>query len=86
MTRLWGDRCPVEVVAGDDGEPVQFVWQGRVHRVLRVVQSGEGETDWWEAAGPVARVNYAVITDTGWFYVLYRELGGDGWMMSMDYD
>jgi hypothetical protein len=86
MTRLWGEGTPVEVVAGGDGEPVQFVWQGRLHRVLRVVQASEVETDWWEPAGPVARAYYAVITDSELLCVLYRELAGQGWRVSKLYD
>lgn len=86
MTLLWAEGAPVEVTLDHAGQPAQFTWQGRVHRIVRIEQRWQVDVDWWAAHGRIWRTYFALITADGLFCVLYRDLNRDEWRFARLYD
>ena len=84
MTRLWPDGVTIEVLAGDDGQPAAFKWQGRLHPVATINQQWRIEEDWWRE--PVERDYYKLTTQTGLLVVIFRNLSNGAWYLQRLYD
>ena len=86
MTRLFQPAIPIVVESDARGRPQQFYWQERLHRVARIEQSWEIDTDWWTPAGRAARAYFAVTTQAGLLCVVYHDRLDDAWRLSSAYD
>lgn len=84
MTRLFAAGVPVVVVTGQRGELLAFVWEGRRHRVERMIDHWRVDVLWWRVR--IWRETYRVTTDTGLLVVLYRDLLDGGWYVQRVYD
>jgi Family of unknown function (DUF6504) len=94
MARVFGD--PIEVMVAC-GRPAGFVWRGRPHRVLRVLEHWVMTRDWWneQHAGdpfwenPGEREFWRVEASSGdeaGIYELRHEPGADAWRLSRRWD
>lgn len=86
MTRIWPDGEPAAVERNPHGDPMRFTWRGHRHRIARIEQRWQTDTDWWNDAGRVWRDDYAVLTDDGLLAVLFHDLITDGWFVTRLYD
>ncbi|HEY2575890.1 MAG TPA: DUF6504 family protein [Streptosporangiaceae bacterium] len=53
MSRMYGE--PIEV-RDEDGQPVRFVWRGRLYTVLGVLEQWVISREWWQRNDPDAEV------------------------------
>jgi hypothetical protein len=86
MTRLWAGGEPIRVESDSSGRPIYFTWQGRRHRIERIQQRWQVETDWWSDEGHIWRDCLAVTTADGLLCVLYQDLLNEGWYLVQAYD
>lgn len=86
MTRLWAEGAPISVETNSDGCPTRFAWRGRVHRLQRIQQRWQVDTDWWSDDGHVWRDYLAVVTADGLLCVLYYDMLAEGWYLAKLYD
>lgn len=86
MTRLWAEGAPISVETNSDGCPTRFAWRGRTHRLARIQQRWQVDTDWWSEAGRIWRAYAAVTTDTGMLCVVYQDLLSEEWFLAKVYD
>jgi hypothetical protein len=49
VSRMYGE--PIDVTVQDD-KPVRFIWRGRLHAVLRVLERWVVSRDWWQQNDP----------------------------------
>ncbi|HEX5503190.1 MAG TPA: DUF6504 family protein [Thermomicrobiales bacterium] len=71
----------VAVRAGRDGAPVALRWRGRAERVARVAESWDVTAGWWRGATAVRRRYYRLVTRSGLWCVVYRDLAADRWYL-----
>jgi hypothetical protein len=86
MTRLWAEGESLQVETDSQGNPVRFVWRGRRHRLQRIQQRWQVDSDWWSAEGRVWRDYWAVVTFDGLLCVIYQNLQDRAWYMAKEYD
>jgi hypothetical protein len=86
MTQLWSEGEPITVAMGSRGQPVRFIWQGRPHPILRIVQHWQLDQDWWSEQGHLWREYLAVLTATGLFCVIFQDLADQHWYLVRVYD
>ena len=86
MTRLWGEGAAIAVATNEAGQPTRLQWQGRVHRVQRIHQVWQVDTDWYDEAGQIRRAYWTVTTTSGLLCVLYQDLMQNRWYLSKIYD
>jgi hypothetical protein len=90
MTRIWseGEAIRVETRTESDGAdyPVRFRWRGRWHRIERIVQRWQVDSDWWSSEGRVWRDYLAAITADGVLLVLYYDHPQSEWRLAKVYD
>ena len=86
MSRLWPEGEPIRMQVDGEGRPVIFYWQGRRHRLARIHQRWQIDTDWWRAEGRIWRAYFAVTTVTGIFCVIFQDLLLDKWFLAKIYD
>jgi len=70
-------RVSVRVDAG--GQPTDFVWQKRRHRIAEIVNRWRLHDRWWYRS--VARDYYKVTTADGWLVVLYFDWSERTWYL-----
>jgi len=75
---------PVAVVAGPDGAPCAFQYQGVLLKVSRVLDYWLETGRWWE--GERERETYRVATAAGGVYELTREVPDGVWFLYKTYD
>ncbi|HET8628632.1 MAG TPA: DUF6504 family protein [Thermomicrobiales bacterium] len=69
---------PIAVRAGRDGAPVALRWRGRGERVARVAERWDVVAGWWR--GEAARRRYyRLVTRSGLWCVVYRDLAAGRW-------
>jgi hypothetical protein len=86
MTHLWIDE-PIIVTVDDDGVPTQFIWQGKRHKVAKILKPPwELEIDWWRAEGGIHRLSLLVFTDRGMVCVIYLNQENGEWRFRRRYD
>jgi hypothetical protein len=49
VSRMYGEPIKVTV---QDGKPVRFVWRGRLHSVLGVLEHWVVSREWWQRNNP----------------------------------
>lgn len=86
MTRLWSASEPILVEQNRTGVPTRFFWRKRVHRVRRIEQRWQIDTDWWADSGRVWRDYLALTTSEGLLCVIYQDLMDKKWFISKIYD
>lgn len=86
MTRLWPHGEEIAVLVDAEGQPTAFDWQGRRHRLQRIHQRWQVDSDWWSEAGRIWRSYLAVTTENGLFCVLYYDMTAKGWYLEKLYD
>jgi hypothetical protein len=84
VSRVYGD--PVEVWTSDDGRPTRFVWRGRLHTVLQVLEHWVTTRDWLRESDEETRREFwrveATPDDTTAVYELRHDAATDTWMLS----
>lgn len=86
MTQLCSPALPVRMETDSAGSPARFFFRDLLHRVLRIEQRWQIDTDWWDAEGRVHRDYYAVTTLEGALIVLCYDHLEPGWYISRVYD
>lgn len=86
MSRVYGD--PVEVWTSDDGRPTRFVWRGRLHTVLQVLEHWVTTRGWLresESDGETRREFWrveAMPDAAAGVYELRHDAATGTWMLS----
>jgi hypothetical protein len=70
----------------NQGRPIKFMWQSKIHVIDQIKQQWQIDTDWWDEQGCVWRDCFAVITTTGLLCVIYQDLLTENWYLSKIYD
>jgi hypothetical protein len=86
MTRLWSEGAAVEAEQDPRGNLCTIIWQGRTHRVQRILQHWQVDVDWGAEAGAAHRDYQAVITHDGLLCVLYLDFADERWYLARIYD
>lgn len=86
MTRLWENGVAVDVVRDGWNRPLNFVWQGRLHRIETIRQAWTVDSDWWSEEGRVWRDYFALTTSGGLLCVVYHDWLADEWRLAKVYD
>lgn len=87
VTRLFDPPPPIQVQFNTQGDLTHFTLHGRSHRLARLEQRWEVDTDWWKPSGRIHRKYFAVLCTDGLFCVLFEEMeGAGGWFLSKVYD
>lgn len=66
--------------------PTTFIWREQMHRLLRVEQRWQVDTDWWSEAGRAHRDYFAAVTRDGLFCTLYFDHLAAAWFVDRIYD
>ena len=84
MTRLWPDGDPITVIAGPDGTPQQFAWQGQWRRVATIANRWRVRSTWWSTEA--WREYFKLTTDDGLLCTVYQNLQDAQWFCARLYD
>ena len=84
MTRFWPEGLPIQVEPDAAGLPWYLRWQGRDHPVRHIVRRWRVDTRWWRE--PVRREYISLITTTGLWLLIYRDLDTGQWCVQRLYD
>jgi hypothetical protein len=76
----------ITVAVDEDGVVSHFVWQEQQHRVERIVQRWQIDTEWWRGEGRIWREYLALITGDKLFCVIYYDRLCDEWRLIRLYD
>lgn len=86
MTRLWAAGEPIQVVAGNDGTPVRFQWQGDWREVAFIANRWRVNTTWWLPGADAQREYVKLTTADGLLCTLYCDLRDGAWYCARVYD
>lgn len=84
MTLLWPQGQAVTVRCDPQFTPLNFTWQGQVHRVATVAKRWRVDQGWWRRR--VWREYFKLTTQSGLLVVLYRDLLNGEWYLQRLYD
>lgn len=87
MSRLFNPPLKIDMHTDSQGRPVYFDLNDRRHKLAKVLQHWQVDTDWWTPEGRVHRDYWAVTTVKGMLCVIFCDLEGEGgWFLSKLYD
>jgi len=86
MTRLWLNDNAIDVQVDSRGKIFSFTWRGRTHRIQKLHQTWQVDTDWSSDEGEAHREYYALTTTDGLLCVIYKDALNDGWYFAKLYD
>jgi len=72
-------------MGAEDGKPQRFIWQRTSHHITAVSACWRVHTAWWREA-EIWRDYWDVVTDTGFFCTLFRDLHDDAWYLERVYE
>jgi hypothetical protein len=84
MTWLWLAGDSIQVRSNALGTPQTIIWQGKSHRVTRVIRRWRIDIDWWR--GRIWREYFKLVTRTSLLVEIYHDLSGGGWFVQRLYD
>lgn len=85
MTRLNASGEPLHMQA-EQGRPTAFGWRGETHQITKVNRHWRADFGWWDPNVCINREYWEVLTDTGVFCLIRRELPQEEWFLSRIYD
>ena len=77
---------PLQVVAGPDGVPRRFVWNGANREVAAIANRWRVHAAWWLSAAAARREYFKLTTTDGLLLTLYRDLQDGAWYCARVYD
>lgn len=91
MNPFWPAGDPIQVDS-QNGQPAEFHWQNRPHRIRQISDHWRVHTSWWPEGPPytdigteVWRDYWEVATDTGLLCVIYQDLRQGSWFLERVY-
>jgi hypothetical protein len=80
----WRQGEPIADLTTDEGIPIRFTWQKRVHPIHDIANIWRVDDGWWHER--VWRDYYKLITTTGLLVILAHDLITDEWRLIRIYD
>ncbi|NLJ85639.1 MAG: hypothetical protein GX322_04305 [Firmicutes bacterium] len=75
-------KAPVQVTCQGE-QPIAFLWQGQLYKIVNIIESWKECGEWWEKAPEITV--YQVLTATQGLYELHYQATGQ-WLLYKIYD